>query len=292
MRTGVIYPQTELGGDPGALKAFAQAAEALGFDHLLLYDHVVGVDHAGREPVLRGPYTDGDPFHEVFTAFAWLAGITEQIELTTGVLVLPQRQSALVAKQAAEVDLLSGGRLRLGVGVGWNWVEYEALEMGAHFRRRGRREEEQIALIRRLWTEQRIEHVDTDHRVVRAGILPRPARPIPIWLGGFAPRVFDRAARLADGYIFSAERQRDAVRGKAELDALLAQHGRAPGSFGFESMQRYVRGAACWAGDLRAWREAGGTHASIMTMGAGLDSVDRHIEAIRAWREAVADELG
>ena len=176
MKAGVVYPQVELGGDTGAVKAFAQAAEDLGYDHIVLYDHVLGAVHSGREPKLTGPYKETDPFHEPLVTFAYLAGITKSLEMATGVIILPQRQTALFAKQAADVDLFSGGRLRLGVGVGWNWVEYDGLEMSGHFRRRGKRQEQQIALIRKLWEEAVVEHEDTDHRIDRAGILPRPRR--------------------------------------------------------------------------------------------------------------------
>ena len=155
MKVGAIYPQTELGGDIGAVKAFAQAAEEMGYDHLVIYDHVLGADHAGRDPKLRGPYENTDPFHEPLITYAYLAGVTERIELVTGVLVLPQRQTALVAKQAADVDLFSGGRLRLGVGVGWNWVEFDALELPDTFKKRGRRQEAQIELMRKLWGNNR-----------------------------------------------------------------------------------------------------------------------------------------
>ena len=151
MKAGVVYPQIELGGDTGAVKAFAQAAEELGYDHIVIYDHVLGAVHAGREPKLTGPYKENDPFHEPLVTYAYLAGITKKLELVTGVIILPQRQTALFAKQAADVDLFSEGRLRLGVGVGWNWVEYDGLEMSGHFRRRGKRQEQQIALIRKLW---------------------------------------------------------------------------------------------------------------------------------------------
>jgi alkanesulfonate monooxygenase SsuD/methylene tetrahydromethanopterin reductase-like flavin-dependent oxidoreductase (luciferase family) len=153
MKAGVVYPQIELGGDTGAVKAFAQAAEDLGYDHIVIYDHVLGAVHADREPKLTGPYKESDPFHEPLVTYAYLAGITKKLELVTGVIILPQRQTALFAKQAADVDLFSDGRLRLGVGIGWNWVEYDGLEMPQHFRRRGKRQEQQIALIRKLWEE-------------------------------------------------------------------------------------------------------------------------------------------
>src|SRR3977135_2012935 len=172
MKAGVVYPQIELGGDAGAVKAFAQAAEGLGYDHIVIYDHVLGAVHAGREPKLTGPYKETDPFHEPLVTYAYLAGVTKTLGLATGVIILPQRQTALFAKQAADVDLFSDGRLRLGVGIGWNWVEYDGLEMSRHFRRRGKRQEQQIALIRKLWEQPVVEHEDSDHRIDRAGILP------------------------------------------------------------------------------------------------------------------------
>src|ERR1700740_824624 len=153
MKVGVVYPQVELGGDTGAVKAFAQAAEDLGYDHLVIYAHGLGGIHAGREPKLTGPYKETHPFHEPLITFAYLAGITKNLEMATGVIILPQRQTVLFAKQAADVDLFSDGRLRLGVGIGWNWVEYDGLEMSGHFRRRGKRQEQQIALIRKLWEQ-------------------------------------------------------------------------------------------------------------------------------------------
>ncbi len=285
MKAGVVYPQTELGGDPGAVKAFAQAAEELGYDHIVIYDHVLGAEHAGREPKLTGPYKETDPFHEPLITYAYLAGITKNLELTTGVIILPQRQTALFAKQAADVDLFSGGRLRLCVGVGWNWVEYDGLEMPEHFRRRGKRQEAQIALIRKLWQQPVIDHEDSDHRIERAGILPRPARKIPIWLGGFSEAAYDRAARIADGFLFSGRSQAEAVEIKARIEAKLVELGRGGDAFGFESIQQYGRGDNQWPGDIAAWRDAGGSHISVVTMGASLTTVDEHIDAIKQWRE-------
>src|SRR5580692_2889042 len=182
MQIGVVYPQIELGGDPASVRRIGRAVEDLGFDYLLAYDHVLGAVHAGRARPLTGPYTERDPFHDPFVMFAYLAGITERIGLATGVLVLPQRQTALVARQAADVDLLSGGRLRLGVGVGWNQVEYEAL--GQDFRTRGARQEEQIGLLHRLLTEPVVDFAGRFDRVDRASLLPKPAGSLPIWLGG------------------------------------------------------------------------------------------------------------
>ena len=200
MQIGAVYPQNELGGDPAVVRRIGRAVEELGFHHLLAYDHVLGVVHADRARQLPGPYAEHDPFHDPFVMFAYLAAITERIGFATGILVLPQRQTALVARQAADVDLLSGGRLRLGVGVGWNHVEYEAL--GQDFATRGARQEEQIGLLRRLFTEPVVDFSGRFDRVDRAALVPRPARPVPIWLGGSGEAAFDRAARLADGFIF------------------------------------------------------------------------------------------
>ncbi len=285
MKAGVIYPQTELGGDVGAVKAFAQAAEEMGYDHIVIYDHVLGAEHEGREPPLRGPYKNTDPFHEPLITYAYLAGITEKIELVTGVLVLPQRQTALVAKQAADVDLFSNGRLRLGVGVGWNWVEFDGLELPGTFKKRGRRQEAQIALMRKLWGAPLIDHTDDFHRIDRAGIKPLPNRQIPIWLGGSTEIAYERAARIADGFLFSGRTQADAVEIKGRMEGMLADNGRAGDSFGFESIQSFSNGANRWPGDIAAWRDAGGSHISVVTMGAGFDSVDAHIDAIGQWRK-------
>ncbi|MGB5755388.1 MAG: LLM class F420-dependent oxidoreductase [Acidimicrobiales bacterium] len=287
MRTGVVYPQIELGGDVGAVKAFAQAAEGLGYDHLLVYDHVLGAEHAGREPTLTGPYTESDPFHEPLVMFGYLAGITERIELVTGVIILPQRQTALVAKQAADVDLYSGGRLRLGVGVGWNWVEYEALEVGDYWGRRGARQAEQVELMRKLWSGELVEHTDTDHAVVRAKLLPAPKRQIPVWFGGFSPPAYDRAARIGDGFIFSGRQLDVAVEAKERIETTRAEIGRED-AFGFESIMPYTNGSDRWLADLERWRQAGGSHASVVTMGAGLTTVDEHIDAIESWHSAAA----
>jgi probable F420-dependent oxidoreductase len=276
VQIGVVYPQIELGGDPFAVRRIGRAVEDLGFDHLLAYDHVLGAVHADRTPPLTGPYTEHDPFHDPFVMFAYLAGITERIGFATGVLVLPQRQTALVARQAADVDLLSGGRLRLGVGVGWNYVEYEAL--GQDFRTRGARQEEQIELLRRLFTEPVVDFAGRFHRIDRAALVPKPARLIPIWLGGHGKVAFDRAARLADGFIFFGggidhnidawNRMRDRVRGK----------GRSVEDFGADYVVLPPGGVGDVAAEIDAWREAGGTHVSVVTMGRGLDSVDGHIE--------------
>jgi probable F420-dependent oxidoreductase len=287
MQIGVVYPQTELGGDPAAVGRIGRAVEELGFDHLLAYDHVLGAVHADRARQLTGPYTEHDPFHDPFVMFAYLAGITERIQFATGVLILPQRQTALVARQAADVDLLSGGRLRLGVGIGWNHVEYEAL--GQDFGTRGAREEEQIELLRRLFTEPVVDFPGRFDRVDRAALVPKPARSIPIWLGGSSEAAFDRAARLADGFIFIGGAIDHTVDSWRQLRKRVLDHGRPIEDFGADYV---VRPQDAGVGDLAAvidaWRETGGSHISIVTMGLGLTSADGHIDYLAS----VADALG
>ena len=199
MKLGVVFPQIEMGADPGAVRAYGQAVEQIGYHHILAYEHVVGANTASR-PGWRGPYDIDSVFHEPFVLFGFLAGLTERIEFATGIVILPQRQTVLVAKQAAALDVLSGGRLRLGIGIGWNAVEYEAL--GTDFHNRGRRCEEQVALLRALWTERAVTFDGKWHRVTDAGIEPLPVqRPIPLWFGGGEERVLRRIARLADGWM-------------------------------------------------------------------------------------------
>jgi probable F420-dependent oxidoreductase len=286
MQIGVVYPQTELGGDPAGVGRIGRAVEELGFDHLLAYDHVLGAVHADRARQLTGPYTEHDPFHDPFVMFAYLAGITDRIQFATGVLVLPQRQTALVARQAADVDLLSGGRLRLGVGIGWDDVEYEAL--GQDFGTRGAREEEQIELLRRLFTEPVVDFSGRFDRVDRASLVPKPARSIPIWLGGASEAAFDRA-RLADGFIFIGGAIDHTLDTWQQLRKRVLDHNRSIEDFGADYV---VRPQDAGVGDLAAvidaWREAGGTHVSIVTMGLGLTSVDGHIDYLASVADALA----
>lgn len=276
MEIGVAYPQIELRGDPTAVGEFGRAVEDLGFDHILAYDHVLGAVHADRTPQLTGPYTEQDPFHDPFVMFAYLAGITEKIHFTTGIMVLPQRPTALVARQAADVDLLSGGRLRLGVGIGWNYVEYEAL--GQDFHTRGARQEEQIELLCRLFSEPVVDFSGRFDRIDRASLMPKPTRPIPIWLGGSGEKAFDRAARLADGFIFFGGGVDHVVDSWRRLREHVADLGRPVEDFGGD----YVALSGADVGELTreidGWREAGGTHVSVVTMGLGLDSVGGHVD--------------
>jgi probable F420-dependent oxidoreductase len=288
VRIGAAYPQTELDGDPAALEAVGRAVEALGYDHLLMYDHVVGAVHENRRPPLweHGPYTDKHPFHDPFVGFAYLAGITRRIGFTTGVLILPQRQTVLVAKQAADLDLLSGGRLRLGVGTGWNYVEYDAL--GQSFATRGQRLSEQIGYLRRLWSEPLVSFEGRFDSLDRANIIPRPKRPIPIYCGGFSEPAYRRAAKLADGFLFAGGFD-GALAGWQRVRQLLAEAGRPVAGFGAEYLLQDIRGNGLGIPEAvdaaRRWQDAGGTHLCVVTMGRGLATTDEHIAHLAEMRE-------
>jgi probable F420-dependent oxidoreductase len=294
VKFGAIFPTTEIGSDPVAIRDWAQAAEALGYAHVIAYDHVLGAEHRGRTPKLIGPYTERDAFHEPLTLFAYLAGVTRTLELATGVLILPQRQTALVAKQAAEVDLLSGGRLRLGVGSGWNPVEYGAL--GVPWSARGARMEEQVELLRRLWREPLLDYTGKFHRVERAGNLPLPGRSIPIWYGAFAPVALARAARNGDGLFFAAAPSR--VRPLWEgLQVSLRGAGRPVAGFGSEASVDFSADPDSWPRELETWRAAGGTHLSLRAMDTAAEQVGAkrvgyrgpqdYIDALRKFRDAL-----
>ena len=286
MRIGTVFPQTEIGNDPGAIRAYAEAAEQLGYSHLLAFDHVIGANPASR-PDWDGTFDYRASFHEPFVLFGFLAGFTQSIELITGIIILPQRQTVLVAKQAAEIDVLSGGRLRLGVAVGWNEVEFEAL--GEAFRGRGRRIEEQVDVMRRLWTEELITFEGEWHRIIDAGINPLPIqRPIPIWFGGDAEPVIRRAGQMGDGWL--PEFDPDAA-GREKLDRLRGyarEAGRDPDDIAIEhTFAIHGRSPEACAARMAAWRDIGATHISINTMGGGLAGADAHIDAIRRFKDTV-----
>ena len=246
LRIGVVLPSEGVGADPSSMRAFAEAVEGLGFDHLATFDHVLGAEHRDREPALpAGLYDETVPFHEPLVTLAFVAAVTNRIELATSVLVLPQRQTALVAKQALELQMLSGGRFRMAVGVGWNWVEYEAL--GVPFARRGARVEEQIEVLRLLFGEDVVDYHGDFHEVSRAGMLPRPPVPPPIWVGGRAPAVLDRAARLADGFVTPATGDAAFVQ-LERLHERLRAHGRSVDDFPVEMVVDFAAGSVSGSG--------------------------------------------
>ncbi|MDH3704632.1 MAG: LLM class F420-dependent oxidoreductase [Acidimicrobiia bacterium] len=274
MDIGIVYPQTELGGDPEAVRQIGRWAEESGIDYLLAYDHVLGADHADREPALTGPYTLDDPFHDPFVLFAYLAGMTERLEFISGVLVLPQRQTALVAKQAADLSLLSDGRFRLGVGVGWNHVEYTAL--GQDFSTRGARADEQIELLRALWRDEVVTFDGRFDTVERANLNPRPTSPIPVWIGGFSEPAYRRAAEAGDGFCFVGDPERSWATVE-RIRSVMADAGRGNDPFGTE-LQIWDAEVDAAVAKLARWRELGGSHGCIHSMGKGLDSVDAHLD--------------
>ena len=285
MQIGVIYPQTELPTDPETVRAYVRRVEELGYRHLEIYDHVLGADpavHAGW----KGPYDVDTTFHEPLVFYGFLAAIT-QLELVTGIVVAPQRQTALLAKQAAEVDVLSEGRFRLGIGIGWNPVEYEAL--GQNFSTRGQREEEQIGLLRRLWTERSVTHEGKFDRIVGAGLAPLPIqRPIPIWLGGVSPAAYRRMGRLADGWFPRVEPGPDLDAARAIIAAAAAQAGRDPAAIGMEPRVSWGAGGTDeLITNAQRWRDAGATHLSVDTMGSGLPGLDAHLDVLGRAGEAL-----
>jgi probable F420-dependent oxidoreductase len=277
MRVGVVFPQTEIGGDVGAVRSYVQRVEELGYRHVLAYDHVLGADpavHTGWQ----GPYDLATTFHEPFVLFGYIAGLTS-LELVTGIIILPQRQTALVAKQAAEVDLLTHGRFRLGVGLGWNAVEYEAL--GQDFSTRGRRAEEQVELLRQLWTERSVTFRGRFDRVTGAGLAPLPVqRPIPVWFGAQSERAYRRVGRLADGWFPQVPPGPKLDQARSVVEQAAAEAGRNPARLGMEGRVSWRDDPGKLAEHAATWRDAGATHLSVNTMGAGLRTVDDHLRVL------------
>jgi len=286
MQIGVVFPQNEIGTDPSVIRDYAQTAEELGYTHILAYDHVLGAN-PDRPEDFKGPYTYQTSFHEPFVLYSYMAAITQKIGFVPGVIILPQRQTALVAKQAATLDVLSGGRLRLGVGIGWNKVEYDAL--GENFHNRGRRCEEQVAVLRALWTQELVVFKGRYHHIPDAGLKPLPVqRPIPIWFGGSANEVLKRIARVGDGWLVNYRTAEECKPCLDTLDTHLTAAGRTREQIGIEPRIRYGDGnPAVWETLMRDWESVGSTHFTIITEGAGFDTPQKHIQAIRNFAETV-----
>ena len=294
MKIGAIFPQTEIGSDPGAIREYAQAAEELGYSHLFIADHVLGASSDHHEHVAGGYYTHRAVIHEAFTTLGYLAAVTERIGLTTGILILPQRATALVAKQAAAVDVLSNGRLRLGIGVGWNHVEYEALNR--NFRDRGRRSEEQIALMRELWTKNVVDFRGRWHRIDNAGINPLPVqRPIPVWLGAGSSAsplppepVLRRIATISDGWFPNFDPQQPGREAIGKLRELVRASGREESAVGIEGRIRMEdKQPEEWVDEVSGWQELGAVSVTVEARRSGLSGVEQHIDAIVRFREAM-----
>jgi probable F420-dependent oxidoreductase len=287
MQFGVVLPHNEIGTDPGALKAYVQGAEALGARQLLIYDHVLGAD-PGRPGGWRGVYDKDVAFHEPLTTLAYIAALTETMELVTTILILPQRQTVLVAKQAAEVAILSNNRLRLGVGTGWNKIEYEALN--EDFATRGARQSEQIEVMRALWSEDVVDYHGKYHRIDQAGLNPRPSKPVPLWFGGSAPALVRRCARLGDGWIPLMGPGAAAAEIIAELQRQRAELGKNWADFSILAQAQYAGGTPeRWQGHAQKWQALGATHMAIATHNAGDTDVDGHLARIEEYFKAVQD---
>ena len=286
MKIGIVCPQIEFGHDPVAIRDYTQTAEALGFTHILAYDHVLGAN-PDRLGGWQGPYTYQNPFLDPFVLFSFMAGISEAIEFVTGILILPQRETAVVAKQAATLDLLSNGRLRLGVGVGWNKVEFIGLNQ--HFHTRGQRIEEQIDVLRQLWTHQLITFDGHWHTIPDAGINPLPIqRPIPIWLGGHADAVLRRVAKMGDGWLPNYRTPGQAESALAALDEYLAEYGRSRNDIGMEPRLSYGDGNPNeWQQIIADWQAVGASHISLNTMYRGFDTPAQHINAIKTFAKII-----
>lgn len=286
MNIGVVYPQTEFGNDPIAIRDYAQAVEEMGYSHVLAYDHVLGAN-PDRKGGWKGPYTHESAFMEPFLLFTYMAAVTTTLAFASGIIILPQRETALVAKQAATLDVLSNGRFRMGIGVGWNKVEYVALSQDFHTR--GKRVEEQIALLRELWTKRLVTFKGRWHDIPDAGLLPMPVQqPIPIWMGGHADVVLRRIAKMGDGWMPGFRRAEQATELLDKLAGYLAENGRSPSDIGIEPRLHWRDGDVDHLLDvLSGWRNINTSHISLNTMDAGLKTPDEHLAALRAFAQAV-----
>jgi probable F420-dependent oxidoreductase len=286
LKIGLVYPQTEYGADPVAIRDYAQTAEGLGFTHILAYDHILGANPE-RPGGWQGPYTYRNPFHEPLALFSYMAAVTHKIEFVTGVIILPQRQTAVFAKQVATLDVLSSGRLRVGIGLGWNAVEYTAL--GEDFHTRGRRIEEQVEVLRLLWTRPLVTYKGHWHDLPDAGLNPLPVqRPIPLWFGGHAEPVLQRCARLGDGWMPQYRSAHDARPALDRLACYREEAGLSMAGFGIEPRFAYGDGdLSVWFSVIQGWQAAGATHISFNTMGHGFDTPGKHLAAVRLLADAV-----
>lgn len=287
MRIGTAFPTTEIGNDPLMIRDYVQAVEDMGYDYLTAIDHVIQAAPSD-DPHWQSYYGLQNPFHELLVMFGFIAALTQRIELVTAILILPQRPTVLVAKQAAEIDVLSGGRLRLGVGLGWNKLEFEAL--GQDFHNRGRRSEEQIALMRKLWTEPLVSFDGEWHQIEQAGMNPLPIQqPIPIWIGAFAKPAIQRAGRLADGW-FTNPQQRPGAEAEKDFTTLREAAlgaGRDPADVGIEATVLTGGGRPDdWLSEARQWQQMGATNVTVRTMRADLPDLDAHLDILRRFKEA------
>ena len=285
MEIGAVFPHNEIGTDPQAIKDYAQGVEELGVTHLLIYDHVLGADR-DRPGGFEGPYDKDVAFHEPFTTFAFIAAVTKKLDMITTVMILPQRQTVLVAKQAAELAILSNNRFKLGIGVGWNTVEYTGLN--ENFKNRGKRQEEQVELMRLLWESEILEYKGDYHHIDKASINPRPSKSVPIWFGGGAPQLIERCADLGDGWIPLMGPNEAARKTLAAIKEKRKSKGLDWDNFGVQAQAQYAGGdAERWNKHAEKWRNLGASHLAIATHNAEPTNVDGHLGRIKEYLNAV-----
>ena len=285
MEIGAVFPHNEIGTDPQAIKDYAQGVEELGVTHLLIYDHVLGADR-DRPGGFEGPYDKDVAFHEPFTTFAFIAAVTKKLDMITTVMILPQRQTVLVAKQAAELAILSNNRFKLGIGVGWNTVEYTGLN--ENFKNRGKRQEEQVELMRLLWESEVLEYKGDYHHIDKASINPRPSKSVPIWFGGGAPQLIKRCADLGDGWIPLMGPNEAARKTLAAIKEKRKSKGLDWDNFGVQAQAQYAGGdAERWNKHAEKWRNLGASHLAIATHNAEPTNVDGHLGRIKEYLNAV-----
>ena len=285
MEIGAVFPHNEIGTDPQAIKDYAQGVEELGVTHLLIYDHVLGADR-DRPGGFEGPYDKDVAFHEPFTTFAFIAAVTKKLDMITTVMILPQRQTVLVAKQAAELAILSNNRFKLGIGVGWNTVEYTGLN--ENFKNRGKRQEEQVKLMRLLWESEVLEYKGDYHHIDKASINPRPSKSVPIWFGGGAPQLIERCADLGDGWIPLMGPNEAARKTLAAIKEKRESKGLDWDNFGVQAQAQYAGGdAERWNKHAEKWRNLGASHLAIATHNAEPTNVDGHLGRIKEYLNAV-----
>lgn len=285
MEIGAVFPHNEIGTDPQAIKDYAQGVEELGVTHLLIYDHVLGADR-DRPGGFEGPYDKDVAFHEPFTTFAFIAAVTKKLDMITTVMILPQRQTVLVAKQAAELAILSNNRFKLGIGVGWNAVEYTGLN--ENFKNRGKRQAEQVELMRLLWESEVLEFKGDYHHIDKASINPRPSKSVPIWFGGGAPQLIERCADLGDGWIPLMGPNEEARKTLAAIKEKRESKGLDWDNFGVQAQAQYAGGdEERWNKHAEKWRDLGATHLAIATHNAEPTNVDGHLSRIKEYLSAV-----
>jgi len=286
MKIGVVFPQTEFPADPIAIRDYAQTVAGLGFSHVLAYDHILGAN-PNRPGGWNGPYTFKDSFYEPLVLFSYMAAITSKLAFATGIIILPQRETAVFAKQAATLDVLCQGRLRLGIGIGWNKVEFEALNQ--EFRTRGKRIEEQVKLLQQLWTDPLVTFSGKWHSIPDAGLNPMPVqRPIPIWFGGHVDAVMSRIARFGAGWMPNFRTATQAKPTLEKLDVYLEENGRSRTDIGIEPRLHYAKGNPdLWQQTIKDWVAEGAAHFSINTMGAGFTTPQQHLDALKMFAETM-----